>query len=330
MFLNKNGEEKKTVFLFPGNGIHQTGMLGRLCTVSEDIKSVLEDFAAVTDKYTDTALMDETVEEPAINQLRTVASEIAICKFWERCGLSADIYIGHSLGEYAAAYCAGILSAEAVVKMLTARNGILSISQDKLKMCALSCSEDEFKQIQSEKGTNAEIAAYNSKNKITIVGIHADIDVICAELRAKKIEFFPIQVNGGSHSLIYKPYKEQFMSDSGDIEFGVPCTEKEIISTVIPDAGAKDMCTKDYWFAHIISPVHFSDAVCTAVDENAGMFVDLGVSPNTLGIAINNVKKPGIKWIPTVRVGQNYRKQIHDSFETISSIGVPVIDRFSK
>ena len=314
MFLNKNGEEKKTVFLFPGNGIHQTGMLGRLCTVSEDIKSVLEDFAAVTDKYTDTALMDETVEEPAINQLRTVASEIAICKFWERCGLSADIYIGHSLGEYAAAYCAGILSAEAVVKMLTARNGILSISQDKLKMCALSCSEDEFKQIQSEKGTNAEIAAYNSKNKITIVGIHADIDVICAELRAK----------------IYKPYKEQFVSDSGDIEFGVPCTDKEIISTVIPDAGAKDMCTKDYWFAHIISPVHFSDAVCTAVDENAGMFVDLGVSPNTLGIAINNVKKPGIKWIPTVRVGQNYRKQIHDSFETISSIGVPVIDRFSK
>ena len=330
MFLNKNGEEKKVVFLFPGNGIHQTGMLGKLSSVSEDIKSVLEDFAAVTDKYTDTPLMDETVEEPAMNQLRTVASEIAICKFWENCGLSADIYIGHSLGEYAAAYCTGILSAEAVVKMLTARNDILSISKDRLKMCALSCSEDEFKKIQLDKGTNAEIAAYNSKNKITIVGIHNDINVLCAELKSRNVEFFPIQVNGGGHSSIYKPYKEQFMNDSGNIEFGVPCTEKKIISTVIPGADSKDMCTKNYWFSHMISPVRFSQAICTAVEDNAGMFVDLGVSPNTLGIAINNVKEPGIKWIPTIRVGQNYKKQIHNSFEQISSIGFPMIDRFSK
>lgn len=330
MFLNKNGEEKKVVFLFPGNGIHQKGMLGKLSNVSTDIKSDLEEIAAITDKYTEVPLLDETVEEPAINQLRTVVSEIVICRFWEKCGLNGDIYIGHSLGEYASAYCTGVFSAEAMVKLLTARNDILAVSENKLKMCAFNCSAEDFDRIQSERKTTSEIAAYNSKNRITVVGEIKDIDILCTQLKSKDIDYFPIQVNGGGHSSMYLPYKGQFMKASGEVVFGNPLSDGRIISTVIPGAGAEDMCTKEYWFSHMTSPVRFSQAIRTAIKNNAGMFVDLGVSPNTLGIAMDNVKEHGIKWIPTVRVGQNYKKQMRNAFEQTACLGISLTDRFSK
>lgn len=328
MFLNKEGIEKNTVFLFPGNGIHQNGMLTKLSTVSAIIKDTIEEFAEGTDKYTDIKLLDEIEEDAAVNQLRIIAAEAAVCRLWERSGLSGDIFIGHSLGEYAAAYCAGILDSESLVKILSVRNEILAHSVGKLRMCSVSCTVEELEDLKSECGANFEIAAYNSPKRLTLVGSSEDYDRFIRFLNSRKIEFFPIQIDGGSHSSMYEQYREQFLASLGDVSFGKPEASKRIFSTVIPDGNAEDMCSLEYWFRHMTSPVRFSQAVRRAVGANAGMFADLGVSPDTLGIAMNNVKEHGMKWIASVRCGQNYKKQLRSAFDQVSGYGITMAYNF--
>ena len=104
------GKPGKTLFLFPGNGIHQKNMLATLRQVSPYFEQTLGELAALAKPYTPVELLDETQENPLVNQLRVYASELAIAGFWTRLGCPPDAVIGHSMGEYAAAVCAGYLS----------------------------------------------------------------------------------------------------------------------------------------------------------------------------------------------------------------------------
>ena len=104
------GENKKNVFLFPGNGIHQKNMLRILSQAHPFFEKRLKELEACARQFCEIPLLEEEKEDEIINQIRVFASEVAISEFWEKAGCCADYSIGHSLGEYAAAVFCGILT----------------------------------------------------------------------------------------------------------------------------------------------------------------------------------------------------------------------------
>ena len=89
------GENKKNVFLFPGNGIHQKSMLRILSQAHPFFEKRLKELEACARQFCEIPLLEEEKEDEIINQIRVFASEVAISEFWEKAGCCADYSIGH-------------------------------------------------------------------------------------------------------------------------------------------------------------------------------------------------------------------------------------------
>lgn len=79
--------------------------------------------------------IDISTKSPLQIQLSLVALEIGLAAFWKSIGVLPDMVVGHSLGEYAAMYAAGVLSLGDVLYLVGRRAALL------LERCEIgSCS----------------------------------------------------------------------------------------------------------------------------------------------------------------------------------------------
>lgn len=302
---------EKKVFLFAGDGIYQRNMLKKLAQIDDSMRVFIEEFTEVCNEKSVPLMGNE--DTTALRQLRTFASEVAIYCMWKKLGCEPDFLIGSSLGEYAAAYCAGVMDIESAFRLILLRNTILKKSENILSMCSVSINAEEVMKIASESGITVSIAAYNAPELVTVVG--KGIRRFCAVLKERKVPFNPILVNGGSHCEFFADEFSFFMKEAEGIVLRKP--QIEIISSVDTSYTHSDIA---YWFDHIIKPVQFSRAMNEVIERGAGFFLDLGVSPVMLGMAMNNTRKKGIKWLATIKSGADYCSNIESAKENFKRI----------
>ena len=304
---------KRVLFLFPGNGIHQKNMLANLSKVTAGIKQCIENIAAESDRITGLELLDESVENPLLNQIRIFASEVALYEYWRGIGCTPVSLIGHSLGENAASYCAGLFSLEDMIILISERQKFLERSVGILSMCAVNVSEKEVKRICSEHGITLEISARNSPNRVTVVGADPEIQRLCGILKERKTDYFQVQAAGGSHCSFFEKHRDEFMDAVSGLHF--ERKESIMISTVFPGGDILPSESAEYWFRHMTDTVDFAGAMKIAVKKGADIAIDLGVTPNLLGSAMLNAVGSDIKWLPSVRFGTDYKKRLEESTE---------------
>jgi acyl transferase domain-containing protein len=296
-----------TVFLFPGNGIHQKQMLNILCKTNPKIEQTIKEIALVSDELYKVRLLDEDLEDEIINQIRVFASEVALAEFWSEAGCKPDYLIGHSMGEYAAAYCAGVFSIHDAIKMLIARSKNITKDSGIYGMATAETCVETVMELSAQLGVEIEISAYNAPELVTLTGKKDIIAAFSEKCRASKIQFNLINANFGGHSRRFVKYMDAFLEDISDVEFHLP--QEKMLSTVRPNSPMHDIATPEYWAEHITRPVHFRQAVEALKGSCIGRVVDVGVSPVLLGMAMRNLTQR-ITWIPSVRAGRNYHRQL--------------------
>ena len=293
----------KVVFLFPGNGTYQRNMLSILSDSHHVLKETIDEYASCYKRLTGNDLLTELQDTYITQQIQIVVSEIAIVAFWIACGIEPDVMIGHSLGEYAVAAIANVMCPEDIIKMLLARGEILVERMRGYVMVSAQASREKF--FPGLDGL-AEIAAYNCKDLVTLLVKEEDIQKVDEWLRNKEISHNRLMIAGGGHCSLLRDELERFKTMVSDVKFSKP--NRNIISTV--EEGEVSMDTLDYWGNHLVNPVKFQQAMEKLQGQDIGIMVDVGVTPILLNMAMQNYRDLSVNWIPSIKKGRKYRKQL--------------------
>jgi len=199
-------------------------------------------------------------------------------------GIRPQVVIGHSVGEFAAAYCAGALDLEAGCRLVWRRAQLMDALPEGGEMRAFAGSEAALQRALTLSGSAAEVAAVNAETEVVVSGTAADLELLARELGT---EGTPLAVSHAFHSALMDPMLHDFSQAARVVQ----CAEQlrcEFASTYLGrTVDAKDL-RGDYWVRQLRGKVRFADAVKAAQTPAVTEWLEIGSRPLLLGLLGRN------------------------------------------
>ena len=164
-----------------------------------------------------------------ITQPALLAASVAIWRVWHsQQGAQPSILAGHSLGEYSALVCSGVLAFGDAIQLVHQRGRHMqaAVSAGKGKMAAI-VGFDDVKIAglceQAAQGQVVSAANFNSPGQTVIAG---DVDaveramILCKEAGAKRA--LPLNVSVPSHCALMGPAAAQLQAELDRVQFNSP------------------------------------------------------------------------------------------------------------
>lgn len=286
--------DAKVGFVFSGNGSQWAGMGQDAYQTDEVFQSVFERvdriFMGIGGWSLLTTLfakdLEADIERTEIAQPLLFAIQVALVESLRARGISPEGVAGHSVGEVAAAWCAGALSLEQAVKVIHARSSEQEVVRDLGSMAALLLpAEKAVEGIKASGLPRLELAAVNSPRSVTISGDSDSIDAFAKFARKNKWALRRLNLAYPFHSALVDSIKQPLLTALDGISPGR--SDITFYSTVDPDAPAPSL-DADYWWRNVRQPVQFQNAVARMVDDGFGVFVEIGPKA-VLGTYMNDI-----------------------------------------
>ena len=197
------------VALFPGQGSLKPGM--GLPWAGHDAVELLDRISEVAGvdvwRLLSTTEGDELVRTDNA-QLATFALSAVIARAAAAQGVTADLAIGHSLGEYSALHYAGILSLDEATRLVMARGKAMAraaLQRPGSMAAVLGASEDEVAEAIAEF-PDLVVANYNAPGQIVVSGDLDQLGAFKDGARALGIRrVVLLEVGGAFHSPLMAP-----------------------------------------------------------------------------------------------------------------------------
>lgn len=222
----------KFAIVFPGQGSQAVGMLAEL---GEQYDVVKQTFAEASEAlgYDLWALVQEGPVENLNETFRTqpalLAASVAIWRVWQELGLEQPANLaGHSLGEYSALVCAGVIDFKEAIKLVELRGQLMqeAVPAGVGAMYAIIGLDDESIAKACEEAAQDEVVSpvnFNSPGQVVIAGNKAAVEragALCKEAGAKRA--LPLPVSVPSHCALMKPAAEKLADALEALEFNAP------------------------------------------------------------------------------------------------------------
>lgn len=238
--------------------------------------------------------LEKTKEESSINQAWLsqpccTAVQIALLDLLSSWGIEPQAVTGHSSGEIAASYAAGVLTASEALQVAYFRGfhvEAMRKSRPDLKgaMLAVGMSaEDALAYIGPDD--KVTVACHNSPQSATLSGDVEDVLRVKAKLDAQGIFARKLDVDVAYHSAHMKHAEASYHASMSNLR-PQPCKDGvKLYSSVTEELLVGTEMGPSYWTQNLISPVRFSQSLGKILKQRA-TWVSPGVSGETMVIEV--------------------------------------------
>ena len=271
-------------FVFPGQGSQKIGMLAELAAEFPVVEQTFAEASSVLG-YDLWSLVQTGAQEDINLTERTqpllLTASVAVWRAWqEKNGAQPALMAGHSLGEWSALVCAGVVAFQDAVKLVQQRGKFMqeAVPAGQGAMAAIIGLDDELILDACKKAEQGEVVAavnFNSPGQVVIAGTAAAVErasVLCKEAGAKRA--LPLPVSAPFHTELMRPAAERLAEQIAATVFSVP--QIPVVHNVTAAVEANPEKIKVLMIEQIYSPVRWVECVNTMAEKGITFTVECG------------------------------------------------------
>ena len=285
---------KKFAMVFPGQGSQTVGMLAELAgnypIVQETFKQASEvlgyDLWQLVQEGPSEELNKTWQTQPAL-----LTASVAVYRVWQQKypALKPEVMAGHSLGEYSALVCAGVLDFQDAVKLVELRGKLMqqAVPEGTGAMYAIiGLDNDAIISAckQAEQGEVVSAVNFNSPGQVVIAGAKAAVEraaALCKEAGAKRA--LPLAVSVPSHCALMKPAADQLSVSLESITLKAPVVA--VLNNVDVKAETDAVAIRNALVRQLYSPVRWTETVEKMAQNGVEVLVEVGPGKVLNGLA---------------------------------------------
>ena len=274
----------KFAIVFPGQGSQTVGMLADLAEQYDVVKQTFAEASEVLG-YDLWALVQDGPAEDLNQTHRTqpalLTSSVAIWRVWQEVGgAQPEVLAGHSLGEYSALVCAGVIEFKDAVKLVELRGQLMqaAVPAGIGAMSAIIGLDNDAIAKACEEAAQDQVCSpvnFNSPGQVVIAGNKEAVEranVLCKEAGAKRA--MPLPVSVPSHCALMQPAADKLAEALDNITFSAPALpviNNADVATETDPAAIKTALVKQ-----LHSPVRWTESVERMAAEGIESLLEFG------------------------------------------------------
>ena len=278
------GQPRRVVFVFPGQGGQWPGMGAELlgcCPVFADqvagCDRVLEPLLGW--RPSDVLVQAPgapALEGPEVVQPALFTVMVALAGVWRWLGVEPAAVAGHSQGEIAAAYVAGILSLQDAARVVAARGKALAALAGAGAMASVGVPAAQAGALAG-RWPGVEVAAVNGPSSVVVSGPPGQVAGLVAACEAGGVRARLLAVDYASHSAQVEPVRQELLDvlagvrpRPGRIPFWSGLTGQAVDGTGLDAA---------YWYDSLRGQVRFDQVIAGLDGAGYGVFIEASPHP---------------------------------------------------
>jgi [acyl-carrier-protein] S-malonyltransferase len=270
--------------VFPGQGSQTVGMLADLAAEYPQVEATFREASDVLG-YDLWQLVQQGPAEELNKTWQTqpalLAASVAIYRVWQsKNAPQPAIMAGHSLGEYSALVCAGVLNFADAIKLVELRGKLMqeAVPEGTGAMQAIIGLDDAAIRKACEESAQGQVVSpvnFNSPGQVVIAGNKEAVEragAACKAAGAKRA--LPLPVSVPSHCALMKPAAEKLAVALEAISFNAPSVP--VVNNVDVQCETSADAIRSALVRQLYSPVRWTESVEFIASQGVTQLLEIG------------------------------------------------------
>ncbi|MFD8820038.1 acyltransferase domain-containing protein, partial [Streptomyces sp. NPDC059627] len=245
--------------------------------------------------------------------------QLALAELWRWYAGEPAAVIGHSMGEVAAAVCAGALDVPEAARVIAVRARLLGGLRGGA-MAVADLTDDELPMLERDF-PGVQVAVHSSPRQKVVTGDEAAVAPLVRLLEEQGRAVRAMRVVGAGHSPRVDPLLPELTEALSDVRGRPP--RVPVYSTVLFDPRGDSAFDAAHWAANLRRPVRLDRALAAAAADGHTAFVEISPHPVLTRAVTDNV--PGALAVGTLHRDADGSAAFLKQLGALYTAGLPLV-----